>query len=127
VSEAGDSVPWMDRRADRGAAGEEAAASWYRERGFRIVARNWRCAVGEIDMVLTQGQLLVICEVKTRGGSWFGGGYEAVGRQKQRKLRQLAELFLRTWPILPAAVRFDVASVALGPRGASIEVFQDAF
>jgi putative endonuclease len=117
----------MDRRADRGAAGEDAAASWYRERGFRIVARNWRCAAGEIDIVVNRGQLLVICEVMTRGGSGFGGDYEAVGRQKQRKLRQLAELFLRASPIWPAAVRFDVASVVLGPRGASIEVFQDAF
>jgi putative endonuclease len=117
----------MDRRADRGATGEDATASWYRERGFRIVARNWRCAAGEIDLLVARGALLVICEVKTRRGSEFGGGYEAVGRQKQRKLRQLAELFLQASTTRPTAVRFDVASVALGPRGASIEVFRDAF
>lgn len=126
MSEATASVPRMDR-ADRGAAGEDATASWYRERGFRVVARNWRCAAGEIDLLLARGELLVICEVKTRRGSAFGGGFDAVGRQKQRKLRQLAELFLQASSARPTAVRFDVASVALGPRGASIEVFRDAF
>jgi putative endonuclease len=127
MSEAGASVPHMDRRADRGMAGEEVAASWYLARGFRIVTRNWRCAAGEIDLLVARGELLVICEVKTRRGNAFGGGYEAVGRQKQRKLRQLAELFLQASSTRPIAVRFDVASVALGARGADIEVFQDAF
>jgi putative endonuclease len=117
----------MDRRAERGAAGEDVVASWYRERGYRIVARNWRCAAGEIDLLVARGELLVVCEVKARRSSSFGGGYEAVGWQKRRKLRQLAELFLQTSPIAPAAVRFDVASVALAPRGASIQMFHDAF
>jgi putative endonuclease len=117
----------MDRRTERGVTGEDATASWYRERGFRIVARNWRCAAGEIDLLVARGDLLVVCEVKTRRGNLFGGGYEAVGRQKQRKIRQLAELFLQASPTRPSAVRFDVASVVLGPRGASIEVFRDAF
>ncbi len=114
-------------RVDVGAAGEDAAASWYLARGCTVVARNWRCPAGELDLVVACGEVLVICEVKARRGSAFGGGYEAVGWQKQRKLRQLAELFLQASTAAPSAVRFDVASVALGSRGASIEVFRDAF
>ncbi len=72
--------------------------------------------------------LLVFCEVKTRIGSAFGGGYEAVTWSKRRTLRQLAEVFLAS-SARPdqAAVRFDVASVWLGPRGADVEIFEDAF
>ena len=107
--------------------GEDAAAAWYADRGFRVVARNWRCAAGELDLVLLHGSLLVICEVKARRGDAFGGGFAAVGWEKQRRIRRLAELFLERRPALHAAVRFDVASVAISGRGASVEIFEDAF
>ena len=120
----------MDRRRERGAAGEDRVAAWYAAQGYRVVARNWRCRAGELDLVVARGGLHVICEVKTRRGHGFGGGFAAVGWEKQRKLRQLAELFLLALPEQPVAVRFDVASVALGPpgpSGPSVEVFVDAF
>jgi putative endonuclease len=111
-----------------GRAGESAAASLYARRGFTVAARNWRCAAGELDLVLARGALVVFCEVKTRSGSALGGGYEAVTARKQRKLRQLAELFLAANRIRAAAVRFDVASVEIRPgAGASVEIFEDAF
>jgi len=118
----------MDLRSERGAAGEDAAAAWYTARGFGIVARNWRCRAGELDLVVSRGSLIVICEVKARSGTAFGGGFEAVGWRKQRKLRQLAELLLER-PDAPsfASVRFDVASVALAGGAPEVEVFQDAF
>ena len=68
----------MDRRADTGRRGELAAETRYVARGYRVVARNWRCRLGELDLVLARGSALVICEVKTRRGSRYGGGYEAV-------------------------------------------------
>jgi putative endonuclease len=117
----------VDARGELGGAGEAAAAAWYLVRGFEVLARNWRCRAGELDLVVSRRGLLVVCEVKTRRGTSFGGGYEAVGWEKQRKIRQLAELFLaagRTWP---DAVRFDVASVAVQRAGVSVEVFEDAF
>jgi putative endonuclease len=117
----------MDPRSARGAGGEAAAAAWYAARGFRVEARNWRCRAGEIDLVAARGALLVICEVKTRRGHAFGGGFEAVGWEKQRKLRQLAELFLADRAITPESVRFDVASVTSGASGWIVEVFEDAF
>ena len=116
-----------DPRPERGRAGEDAALRVYEARGFGAVARNWRCAIGELDLVLERDGLLVFCEVKTRSGSAFGGGYEAVTRAKQRKLRQLAEVFLQTVRPPHARIRFDVASVLLRPRDPEVELFEDAF
>jgi putative endonuclease len=117
----------MDPRSARGAGGEDAAAAWYAARGYHVLARNWRCRTGEIDLVVARGGLVVICEVKTRRGDAFGGGFEAVGWEKQRKLRQLAELFLAGCASAPESVRFDVASVGGARRGWTVEVFEDAF
>jgi putative endonuclease len=85
----------MDTRADVGRRGEAAAEARYVANGYRVVARNWRCTVGELDLVLVRGNTLVICEVKTRRGARFGGGYEAVDSRKRRKLRALAEVFVQ--------------------------------
>ena len=119
--------PGQDRRSV-GAAGEEATLRRYLDQDYELVARNWRCPIGEIDLVLSRSGLLVFCEVKTRLGARFGGGYEAVTWRKQRKLRQLAEVFLLTRRIDPSRIRFDVASVIAGPgRAVSVEIFEDAF
>ena len=119
--------PTLDRRPARGRAGEDAAARVYRSRGFRVLARNWRCALGELDLVLERRGVLVFCEVKTRTGSAFGGGYEAVTWSKRRKLRQLAETYLQSSRTSEVHVRFDVASVWLGSDGGDVEIFEDAF
>ena len=120
-----------DARQLLGAAGEEAALHVYLDRGYRLVARNWRCRLGELDLVLGRGSQLVICEVKTRRGSRFGHGWEAVDARKQAKLRAVAQAFLLAHPIRSASVRFDVASVwvrdARAPSSAEVELFQDAF
>ena len=110
-----------------GARGEEAAADGYRRRGYRIVARNWRCRVGELDLVAERRGVLVFCEVKSRHGPGFGGGYEAVTRRKQAKLRSLAEAFLQAAGSRPQAIRFDVASVAFDHGRPTVELFEDAF
>ncbi len=116
-----------DLRPARGRAGEDAALAVYRRRGFRLLARNWRCALGEIDLVVQRSGLLVVCEVKARSGSAFGGGYEAVTWSKRRKLRQLAEAFLASERPEHATLRFDVASVWLGRGDPDVEIFEDAF
>jgi putative endonuclease len=117
----------LDTRPARGRAGEDAALHAYVRRGFQPIARNWRCPLGELDLVVERQGLLVFCEVKARSGSAFGGGYEAVTWSKRRKLRQLAEVFLASERPPQAAIRFDVASVWLGPEGADVEIFEDAF
>ena len=118
----------LQNRADVGASGEEQTLAEYRKRGYRLLARNWRCSLGELDLVLIRDQVVVFCEVKTRRGGAFGGPHEAVTWQKQRKLRQLAEAFLRAMGLDPTSVRFDVASVVTTNGGTpSIHLFEDAF
>ena len=92
------------------------------------MARNWRCGLGELDLILERADVLVFCEVKTRTGLAFGGGFEAVTEAKRRKLHGLAEAFLLSARISPATVRFDVASAHRGADGrVSVELFEDAF
>ncbi len=115
-----------------GAAGEDAALDVYRTRGYRLVARNWRCRLGELDLLVARGSMLVVCEVKTRRGDRFGSGWEAVTARKQAKVRAVALAFLQTSGARPRTVRFDVASVAMRPwssgrRSVEVEIFEDAF
>ena len=77
-----------------GRQGEDAAASWYQEAGYRILDRNWRCAQGEIDLIVAQDSTVVFVEVKARSSTRFGSGFEAVDWRKQRRVRQLARLWL---------------------------------
>jgi putative endonuclease len=118
----------VDQRLEVGRRGEAAVERRYVARGYRVVARNWRCRIGELDLVVTRGATLVFCEVKTRRGARYGGGFEAVDARKRQKLRALAEVFLQQHGASPSTVRFDVASVRLRADGsASVEVFHDAF
>jgi putative endonuclease len=106
-----------------GAYGEMLAARWYQERGYTVVARNWRCREGEIDLILRDGRTIVICEVKTRSSDAFGTPVEAVGWQKQRKLRTLAAIWITETGVRPSSVRFDVAGVLRR----QVEVHEAAF
>jgi putative endonuclease len=117
-------------RASLGRAGEQAALDAYLARGFSLVARNWRCPLGELDLVVRRGSLIALVEVKTRAGSAFGGPFDAVGWRKQHKLRQLGEAFIAANRGAGEGVRyrFDVASVMPGRGGRpQVELFEDAF
>lgn len=118
----------MDARIATGVAGQDAAELVYVRRGYHVVARNWRCKRGELDLILARGELLVVCEVKTRRSDRFGGGHVAVDARKQHKLRAVTEIFLSQTGRLPVSLRFDVASVAMRRDGsACVELFEDAF
>jgi putative endonuclease len=107
-----------------GASGEQAAADWYREQGYEVLARNWRCREGELDLVLRKARTFVFCEVKARTSDAFGAPAEAVTRTKQTRLRHLAAKWLADEaPVRPAEIRFDVVSILAG----KIEVLQGAF
>jgi putative endonuclease len=107
-----------------GASGEELAAAWYEARGFEVVARNWRCRDGELDLVVRDGRLFVFCEVKARTSDAFGAPVEAVTRDKQQRLRRLAARWLEEdAPALAREIRFDVAAV----MGGGVEVLEGAF
>jgi putative endonuclease len=94
-----------------GRAGEDAAARFLTDLGYVVLDRNWRCRLGEIDIVATDGSSLVVCEVKTRGGGAFGSPAEAVTYEKLARLRLLANEWVKAstgrWP----RVRIDVIAV----------------
>jgi putative endonuclease len=103
------------RRLTLGHVAEDAAAKWYADHGYRILARNWRCARGEIDIVCARRNpagctTLVVCEVKARTSSSHGHPLEAVTPAKQRRLRQLATLYLASQDAYYDHLRFDVAA-----------------
>lgn len=92
-------------------------------RGYEVVARNWRCVHGEIDLILGRPGEVVFCEVKARASAEFGGPEGAVNWHKQRRLRRLAARWLSEARPGAVAVRFDVAAVV----GAKVQVIEDAF
>ena len=107
----------------RGRWGEDVAAAWYVRRGYEVVARNWRCTSGEIDLVVRRGRLVVVCEVKARRTDAFGPAAAAVGPVKQQRLRRLAAAWLASSACRGVDVRFDVVAIT----GDQIEVVTDAF
>lgn len=116
----------MTRGSQRlGTRGEDRAAAWYVAQGYRVLARNWRCREGEIDLICARGDTVVVCEVKARSSLAYGHPAEAVTPAKQRRLRVLATRWLAEAPLdrRPAVVRFDVAAVLPG----SVDVIESAF
>ncbi|WP_127497229.1 YraN family protein [Actinoplanes solisilvae] len=101
-----------------GAYGEHVAAQHLQQQGLVVLDRNWRCADGEVDLVLRDGDDIVFCEVKTRRSGLFGPPAAAVTHQKVRKLRQLALRWLAETEVRPREIRFDVVEVLMPSRGA---------
>lgn len=103
-----------DSRQKLGAYGERRAARCYREAGYEVVARNWRCNDGEVDLVLRGPGVLVFAEVKTRSSDRFGVPAAAVTPAKQRRIRRLAQRFCAETGERARVLRFDVVSVLRG-------------
>ncbi|HET9140985.1 YraN family protein [Actinophytocola sp.] len=100
---------------DLGRRGEALAAQYLRDRGMRVVARNWRCPDGELDLVLCSRNLLIVCEVKTRTSTRYGTPAESVTDEKAARIRRLA----RRWQLSHGEhlrrVRFDIVSILWQP------------
>ena len=93
-----------------GAAGENFAAEYLQNRGFKILRRNFHSRFGEIDVIASDGNCLAFVEVKTREASSMVSPLEAVTAAKQRKIIRTAQLYLQQYP-QPLQPRFDVAAV----------------
>jgi len=104
-----------------GRYGETVAERHLVEQGMLVLDRNWRCDEGEIDLVLRDGDALVVCEVKTRTSSDFGEPHEAVGEAKLARLRRLAERWKQARRLTEVPdVRFDLVAVMPAPKGAAL-------
>ncbi|HEX3005095.1 MAG TPA: YraN family protein [Angustibacter sp.] len=100
-----------------GRYGEDVAARHLVELGYELLHRNWRCELGEIDIVARDGDCLVVCEVKTRRSTAFGTPAEAVTARKAARLRRLAARWLEETGLRPPQVRIDVVAVLRPPSG----------
>lgn len=112
-----------------GERGERAAAEYLERLGFRIVARQFRCRFGELDLVAVEGERIVFVEVKAREEAVRGRPIEAVDDRKRERMSKAAVYFLKRKRLLGRPARFDVVGV-LWPAGAAvptIEHVRDAF
>ncbi|MGM1045304.1 putative endonuclease [Paenibacillus uliginis N3/975] len=119
-----------DSRKQKGAAAEEAAASFLVERGFSILDRNWRNRTGEIDIIANDRGTLVFVEVRSRSGtSTYGTPSESVNHRKIAQVRSIAQQYIHYKKSYDIPIRFDVVAVILKPDMSvdSIELIEAAF
>lgn len=98
--------------------GEDLAVNYLESSGLIVLARNWRCALGELDVIAREGSRLVVCEVKTRSSDDYGGPFQAVTPRKLRRMRQLALRWLDEQQVHAPEIRFDVIGI-IQPRAGS--------
>ncbi len=116
----------MDKRKQTGRQGEEIAAAYLREKGYQIIERNWRCPVGELDLVGTERGILVFVEVRTRSGTRFGLAEESITPAKQARLIELAETYLQEKSLSAQAWRIDVIAVQMGSGAPQVKHIENA-
>ncbi len=116
----------MDTTTDRtrqalGGYGERLAARELTRDGVMVLlAHNWRSTTGEIDLLLREGDVLVVCEVKTRTSDACGTPHEAVDAEKVARLRRVAEEWVAGHAAQPAEIRVDLVAVLRPPRGPAV-------
>jgi putative endonuclease len=111
-----------------GRHGEDLAVDYLRAAGLVVLSRNWRCRHGEIDVVATDSERLVVCEVKTRSGTGFGEPAESVTRLKAARVRRVTQAWLATHRVRWCEIRFDVVAVLAPPGGpVTVQHYQGAF
>lgn len=114
--------------AELGRRGEQLAAEYLEQQGLVVLSRNWRCRLGELDIVATDGRQLVVVEVKTRSGTGFGIPAEAVDDRKRDRLCRLANAWLAHYRVGWCEVRMDVVAVLWRPGAEPvIEHLPEAF
>jgi|AntRauMFilla1563_2_1112583.scaffolds.fasta_scaffold104148_2 putative endonuclease len=120
----------MARKDTLGRTGEQLAVEHLARAGFAILDRNWRCPLGEIDIVAREGDTTVVVEVKTRSGTGFGHPLESVTPRKLARLRRLAGAWCEAHPVpsatssnvtRPRTLRIDVIGVIASHRSIEIE------
>ena len=114
-------------RLDLGKTGEDLALQEIERLGYRCIARNYRCALGEVDLVAADGDTLVFIEIKTRRGKSLAYAKEAVTLRKRRQLSKVALAYMKANRCPDAKARFEVVAVNLSGGVSRIEVVKDAF
>ena len=114
-------------RQDLGRLGEDLALERIKGLGYKCLQRNYRCALGEIDIIAKDGDTLVFIEIKTRRGKNFGYAKEAVNYRKKRQISKAALVYMKANDCCDVRSRFDVVAVNLANGRKEIEVVKNAF
>ncbi len=110
-----------------GKQGEDVAERFLVNEGYKLVERNYRCAAGEVDLIVLDGRVIVFVEVKTRSGDRFGSPFEAVEWRKQRKMVRAAQFFLSQKGLHQRDARFDVIGISWPGEEPTVEHIKNAF
>lgn len=110
-----------------GGEGERIAERYLTKKGYRVVERNYRCPVGEMDLIVLDRRVVVFVEVKTRSGHRFGIPLEAVHPRKQQKMVKTAQFFLAQHRLHNRDARFDVVGISLKEHEPVVEHIVNAF
>jgi putative endonuclease len=116
-----------EQQQQLGRLGEDAAIQCLQAQGYRILARNYRCRFGEIDLIARDGAVLAFIEVKTRRSRAFGTAAGAVTLQKQRHIIKAAQIYLAHMKSAQEICRFDVVTIEMAAHQLRIEVIKNAF
>jgi len=116
----------VNRRTE-GTAGEDLAARYLEQHGFKIIERNYRFERGEIDLIAEEGDELVFVEVKARRSTLFGTPEDAVTEEKQEQVRSVADGYLFEHDIDNRPCRFDVIAIEFKNNNADIRHIKNAF
>jgi putative endonuclease len=115
------------QKKELGKKGEEVALRYLKERGYRIIEKNYVCKMGEMDIIAREKDTLAFIEVKTRTSAEFGPPQLAVNLSKQRQLSKVALNYLKEKRLEDVRARFDVVAILVGQSGQEIELIKDAF
>jgi putative endonuclease len=112
----------MTAHLELGRRGENAAARYLDRLGWTVLARNWRCSEGELDIIAFDGRTHVICEVKTRRSAAYGTPAEAITAAKATRLRRLARRWAEEHGVRSGRLRIDLLGLTGGgPEGFTVE------
>ena len=110
-----------------GREGERIAEQFLTKKGYKLVERNYRCAAGELDLIVLDQRVIVFVEVKTRTGMGYGTALEAVEARKQRKMIYAAQFFLNAKKLSQREARFDVIGISWPGTEPQVEHIENAF
>ena len=110
-----------------GESGESIAVKFLKKNGYQIIEQNYRCKLGEIDIIARDGRVLAFIEVKARRTGDFGGPKRAVTPRKQRKISMVALKYLKETEQMEKKARFDVVAIRLLPGDPDVEIIKNAF
>ncbi len=114
-------------RIDLGRLGEALALKKIKTLGYECIAKNYRCSLGEVDLIARDGDTIVFIEIKTRKGRSLGYAKEAINERKKRQLSKVALAYLKNYGLSGTKSRFDVLAVHLGEGRPEIELVKNAF